>query len=123
MTPRTKFYIVAAIGFTIIVGSGAAVYCVVSYFQGVSLNSRGYEKLLANDLDGAIALYDSASHKMLDSTNRALTFGNRAWCYWKKGQDDQAIRDFTESIRLDPRPVYSVLDRGLAYHRKGEFEK
>src|SRR2546423_3353215 len=123
MTPRTRLYIVAAVALVIFGGGGAAAYCTVSYFQGLKLNSRAYDKLLANDFDGAIALYDSVSRKMLDSTNRALTYGNRGWCYTKKRQDDQAIRDFTESIRLDPRPVYSVLDRGLAYHRRGEFEK
>src|SRR5687767_4256883 len=101
----------------------AAVYYLVSYVQGTDLNARAYRQLTAARWDAAIALYDAASEKKLDTATLALVYGNRGWCYTKKELDDQAIRDFTKSIRLDPRPVYSVLNRGLAYHRKGEFEK
>lgn len=123
MAPRTKFLIVGAVALLFIGAAATALYCVVSYFQGKNLFARGYREMLAGQYDHAIALYDAATHKMLDPTTRALAYGNRAWCYTKKQNDDQAIRDFTESIRLDPRPVYSVLDRGLAYVRKGEYDK
>jgi tetratricopeptide (TPR) repeat protein len=103
--------------------SATALYCVVSYFQGNQFYDRGYKEMVSGHYDVAIALYDAASRKMLGSTTLALAYGNRGWCYAKKENDEQAIRDFTESIRLDPRPLYSVFDRGLAYVRKGEYEK
>src|ERR1043166_3854724 len=123
MTPRTRVLIVLAIALLFVCVGAAALYCVVSYFQGNQLYARGYKETLSGNYDVAIALYSAASRKILDSTTLALAYGNRGWCYANKRNDDQAIRDYTESIRIDPRPVYSVLDRGLAYHRKGEFEK
>ena len=123
MTPRTRFLIVAAIVVLFLGGISTAVFCVISYFQGHRLFRQGYNKAVAGDYDEAIEFYEAATHKLLDSTTLALAYGNRGWCYTKKGKDDQAIRDFTESIRLDPRPLYSVFDRGLAYVRKGEYTK
>ena len=123
MTPRTKFSIVAAAALLLVGAIATGVSCAVSYIQGKDLSTRAYRELELEHFDAAIALYDSASRKLLGSTDLALVYGNRGWCYTKKQNDDRAIRDFTESIRLDSRPVYSVLDRGLAYHRKGEFEK
>jgi tetratricopeptide (TPR) repeat protein len=123
MTPRTRFLIVAAIALLFISGTATAVYCVISYLQGKSLYARAYRETLSGHYPDAIVLYTAATHKILDPTTRALAYGNRGWCFAKLHNDTQAIRDFTESIRIDSRPVYSVLDRGLAYHRKGEFEK
>lgn len=126
MSPRTKLYIVLAVALLFITAATTTLYYAVyavSYFQGEELNRLAYRQLSAGNWDAAIALYDAASTKKLDRTTLALVYGNRAWCYTKKEMDDQAIQDFTKSIELDPRPVYSVLDRGLAYHRKGEFEK
>lgn len=123
MSPRTRVYIVAAVAVLFITVVTTALYYLVSYIQGVDLNRRAYRQLTAARFDDAISLYGAASHKKLDATTLALVYGNRGWCYTKKEMDDQAIADFSESIRLDPQPVYSVLDRGLAYHRKGEFEE
>ena len=123
MSPRQRFYIVAAVSLLFIGSVTIAIYYAISYGQGEDLNARAYRELRAAHWDAAIALYDQASQKHLDTTTRALVYGNRGWCYTKKELDEQAIRDFSESIRLDPKPLYSVLDRGLAYHRTGEFEK
>jgi len=123
MTPRTRLLIVGTVALLFIGAGATALYCGVSYFQGKRLSDRAYREMAAGHYDNAIALYDVASHKMLESTIRALVYGNRGWCYTKKENDEQAIHDFTESIRIDPRPLYSVFDRGLAYVRKGEYEK
>jgi tetratricopeptide (TPR) repeat protein len=123
MSPRTRIYIIAAGGVLFIVTALTLLYYFVSYTQGMDLYQRAYGELEAGRYDTAITLFDAASQKRIGSTTLALVYGNRGWCYTKKEMDDQAIRDFSESIRLDPRPVYSVLDRGLAFHRKGEFEK
>lgn len=123
MSPRARFYIVTAGVFLFLTTVLTAVHYLVSYVQGNDLNARAYRELRAGHYDAAISLYSAASHKALDRTTLALVFGNRGSCYTRKEMDEQAIRDFTESIRLDPRPLYSVFDRGLAYVRKGEYEK
>ena len=105
MSPRVRLYIVLTVGLLFITTVTTAVYYLVSYVQGVDLNRRAYGQLIAGKWDAAIALYDAASHKKLDATTLALVYGNRGWCYTRKEMDDEAIRDYTQSIRLDPRPV------------------
>jgi tetratricopeptide (TPR) repeat protein len=123
MAPRTKLFIVAAIVALFLGATATAIFCAVSYFQGIDLNRRASDEVTAKNYGAAIALCDAALRKLLPATERAIAYGNRGWCYTKKDMDDRAIQDFTESIRLDSGPVYSVLDRGLAYHRRGQFEK
>jgi len=123
MSPRTRIYIVAAGGVLFIAAILTLLYYFVSYTEGMHLYQRASRELDAGHYDAAITLFDAASQKRTGATTLALVYGNRGWCYTKKELDDQAIRDFSESIRLDPRPVYSVLDRGLAYVRKGEYER
>jgi tetratricopeptide (TPR) repeat protein len=123
MTPRTRVLIVLSIALLFVCAGATALYCVVSSIQGNRLYARGYAEMSAGHYDAAIALYSAASRKMLDSSTLALVYQNRGRCYAKKGNDEQAIQDFTESIRLDPSPIYNVFDRGLAYVRKGEYEK
>ena len=123
MSPRTRLYIVAVCGVLFIATVLTSLYYFVSYTEGMDLYRRAYSEVDVGHYDAAIALFDAASHKKLDRTTLALVYGNRGWAYTNKGLDDRAIRDFSESIRLDPRPVYAVLDRGLAYQRKGEFEE
>jgi tetratricopeptide (TPR) repeat protein len=123
MSPRARVQLVLGIAATFVVAVATGIYYAMSYFQGQNLNARAYREMTSAHYDAAIALYDAASRKKLDATTLALVYGNRGWSYTKKGNDEQAIRDFTESIRLDPRPLYSVFDRGLAYVRKGEYEK
>lgn len=123
MSPRQRFYIVAAIALLFFGSVATAIYYGISYLEGKDLNAQAFRELRSEHWDAAIALYSQASRKKLDTTTLALVYGNRGWCYTKKELDEQAIRDFSESIRLDPKPLYSVLDRGLAYHRTGDFEK
>jgi tetratricopeptide (TPR) repeat protein len=123
MSPRTRFFIVAAVTVPLVVGVLIPLHYIVSYSQGIELYRRGMREMDANRYDAAIALFDAASRKKLDATNMSFVYGNRGWAYVQKRLDDQAIRDFSESIRLNPEPVYAFWDRGLAYHRKGEFEK
>jgi tetratricopeptide (TPR) repeat protein len=123
MSPRARFFIVAAVGVPLVVAVLMLVHYMVSYSQGIDLYRRGMREMDANRYDAAISLFDAASHKKLDATNMSFVYGNRGWAYVRKHLDDQAIRDFSESIRLNAEPVYVFWDRGLAYHRKGEFEK
>jgi tetratricopeptide (TPR) repeat protein len=48
---------------------------------------------------------------------------NRGFNCLDRGDIDNALADFTESIRLDPQQVESYGGRALAYQKKGEFAK
>ena len=123
MSPRTRLLIVVA-GAVLLAGVVLTLtHYMVSYTQGIDLYRRAMREMDANRYAAAIPLFDAASHKKLDATSMSFVYGNRGWAYVQKRLDDQAIRDFSESIRLNAEPVYAFWDRGLAYHRKGEFEK
>jgi tetratricopeptide (TPR) repeat protein len=41
----------------------------------------------------------------------------------KKGDDNKAIIDYDEAIRLDPKFAPAYNDRGLVWYRKGDYDK
>jgi tetratricopeptide (TPR) repeat protein len=54
---------------------------------------------------------------------RAAAFANRADAYQAKGQLDQAIQDYTQSLRLGPDNGRIRLSRGVAYLKGGQDER
>ena len=63
---------------------------------------------------------DSAAIK-LDST-QPVYFDNRGLSYAASGDDDRAIADFDEAIRLSPT-AGSLTNRGDAYQHKGDHDR
>ena len=50
-------------------------------------------------------------------------FNHRGSAWRAKNELDKAIADFTEAIRLDPKPMAAVYNRGLAWKAKNELDK
>lgn len=126
MSFKAKLSIVAAIVLLIFGAVGTGIYYAyyfVSYTQGMALYRQARREIDAERYDAALVHLDAAASKKLDATTKSYVYGNRGWVQSKKRRDDQAIRDFSESIRLTAQPYYAFLDRGLVYHRRGEFEK
>src|SRR5208282_5114912 len=67
---------------------------------------------------GCTALIKSAadSPKVL-----VIAYNNRGNAYTGKGQYELAIRDYDESIKLNPNYAKSFNNRGIAYQKKGEY--
>ena len=55
--------------------------------------------------------------------NLAIAFSNRGLAYKKSGQEDKAIADFSEAIRLIPDFVYAFNNRGNVYYFKGQLDQ
>ncbi len=53
----------------------------------------------------------------------ALAYRNRGVAYYKQGDLDRAIADFTRAIELDPDNGTAFYARGTAYAEAGEKEK
>ena len=52
-----------------------------------------------------------------------LAYNNRGVAYTAKGDNDRAIADYNEAIRLDPKSRESLLNRGVAYRRQGRCDR
>jgi lipoprotein NlpI len=53
----------------------------------------------------------------------AWAFANRGNGYVEKGQNDSALADFNEAIRLDPKLAKSYNNRGIVWYAKGEDDR
>ena len=48
---------------------------------------------------------------------------NRANAHRVKGDNDRAIADYTDAIRLDPNFVTAYYNRGVTYRAKGDSDR
>ena len=55
--------------------------------------------------------------------NLSIAYNNRGNGYRTKGDNDRAIADYNESIRLDPNYAYPYNGRGNAYRARGENDR
>jgi tetratricopeptide (TPR) repeat protein len=55
--------------------------------------------------------------------NLSIAFNNRGNGYRDKGDNDRAVADYNESIRLDPTYAYPYNGRGNAYRGKGDNDR
>jgi tetratricopeptide (TPR) repeat protein len=53
----------------------------------------------------------------------AHAFRNRGVAYAYKGDNDRAIADFNQAIRLDPKSALTFKNRGDAYTNKGGYDR
>ena len=54
---------------------------------------------------------------------RAVAYNDRCFEYWDKGDNDRAIADCSEAIKLDPNYVHAYNNRGSAYDEKGDYDR
>src|SRR2546421_12611482 len=55
--------------------------------------------------------------------NLAAYYSNRAAAYREQGDNDRAIADYNEAIRLDPERTLAFLGRGIAFSEKGDNDR
>jgi tetratricopeptide (TPR) repeat protein len=56
-------------------------------------------------------------------SNRALALHMRGLAYVARGDNDRAITDYNEAIRLNPTNGLTFNERGLAYKAKGDVDR
>jgi tetratricopeptide (TPR) repeat protein len=60
---------------------------------------------------------------LLNVMPHPIRYFNRGSVYLLKGDDDRALTDFNEAIRLNPRFTEAYVSRAFSYHRKGEYDR
>ena len=53
------------------------------------------------------------------AANRAVAYNNRGLAYQAKGDNDRALIDYNEAIRIDPKFPAAYFNRGAVYQAKG----
>jgi tetratricopeptide (TPR) repeat protein len=91
----------------------------INYLANVELCNGSDRTSLEPRIDGCTSLIDSG-----EGTTAALAIAhnNRGNAYATKGDYDRAIRDFDQSIKLDPTSAKPFNNRGVAYLKKGEYD-
>jgi tetratricopeptide (TPR) repeat protein len=56
-------------------------------------------------------------------SNLAKAFNNRGLAYQAKGDNEQAIADFTEAIRLEPKFAHAFYNRSTVYQSEDDFDR
>ncbi len=59
----------------------------------------------------------------LSRGNQVIIYNGRSNAYRDKGEDDRAIADHDQALRLDPDFALAFNNRGNAYSRKGEYDR
>ncbi|HBE57407.1 MAG TPA: hypothetical protein DEG17_27425 [Cyanobacteria bacterium UBA11149] len=94
----------------------------------LSLVTLGVSRYSAKDWDGAIIRL-SAALKSVESENvpkaldPAAVYFYRANAYYYTGENDQAIDDFNQALKLEPNNARTYNNRGVAYREKGEKDR
>jgi tetratricopeptide (TPR) repeat protein len=93
--------------------------------DSISLISRmGTEKIYLGDLSGAmIDLNKSIQSKKLDSSSLAEAHRFRGNLYVEKGKLEEAINDYTNSIKYDGTSKLNYIARAECYKEKGLKDK
>lgn len=108
----TSIAVVAAIAAYFFFSPGKSPEAAKKYAQeGVDFTSEG-------KYDKAIDRYNDSLGVITDPT----VLYNRGVAYMNKGDNDNAIKDFSKVIELQPKNIFALNNRGLINKNKGKFD-
>lgn len=128
VTKSAKIAVVVALSLVIIMVtmmSGAAVglYYFLEFRKGDQFYREGYAAEQRQDHDVAIEKLSQALKHELTKNDLAEAYSTRGAAYRSKRKFEEAVRDFSEAIRLYPNWSYGYFARGWTYQLKGEPDK
>lgn len=50
-------------------------------------------------------------------------FNNRAYCFAKIGQFEDAIEDYTNVLEIDPNNIHALHNRGISFERISQYQQ
>ena len=76
-----------------------------------------------SQMSACTALIDAGRQSGDSPRLLAIAHNNRGNVYTGNGEYDRAIRDYDQSIKIDPKNAKSFNNRGVAYQKKGEHDR
>jgi tetratricopeptide (TPR) repeat protein len=124
VTKSAKIAVVLGI-IMVIIMSGAAVglYYFLEFRKGDQFYREGYAAEQRQDHDVAIEKLSQALKHKLPKNDLAEAYSTRGAAYRSTRKFEEAVRDFSEAIRLYPNWSYAYFARGWTYQLKGEPDK
>jgi len=122
MTKSAKVAVIFALG-VIVVFAGVVstgVYYFVDFQKGKQFFQNGYD---AEEDDVVIEKLSEALRHKLTRNDLGLAYSTRGAAYRSKQKHNEAVRDFSEAIRLYPEWSHAYFGRAWTYQRKGEPDK
>ena len=83
------------------------------HWRGATYRMMGKPEEAVRDLDIALAL----------NSKSVLSLNLRGTAEFQLKRYDEAIRDYSEALRLEPARTHTYINRANAYHYKREYEK
>jgi tetratricopeptide (TPR) repeat protein len=125
MTKPMKALLAVTAAIVCLTGAGAAIagYYLLSYWQGHNLFNEAYVAMIRHDYETAIVKFSASLRKTLTKTYRAYALSDLAFSENANGRCDDAIRDYTEALRVDPNLAFAYENRGMLYDESGERDK
>jgi tetratricopeptide (TPR) repeat protein len=118
--------LLASLVFVFLVGGGVlglGVYWILLDRQQNRVLQKAGEALDKRDFGTAIALFDRAFKLHLPSTKAAWAHSGRGRAETENGKYADAIRDFSEALRLYPKGKEAYWGRAYAYQLNGDLDK
>jgi tetratricopeptide (TPR) repeat protein len=102
------------------------VVCLTSlgWAGGLDDADAGRAAAQGGNYDEAIRLFTKAIDSgELSQEHLSVAYNNRGNAWYKKGDYDRAVADYTKVIEIEPRQVFAYTCRGNAWYKKGDYDK
>jgi tetratricopeptide (TPR) repeat protein len=111
---------IAATVFILFLGGISFALCVViGFVQGKNHFLSGQAAMSRFDYRAAIADFNIASEKPMGPLWRSYIFQNRAYCYHRQNQRENALSDYTAALQLNPSLARAYAERGSLLEEMG----
>lgn len=67
------------------------------------------------------AIDDYSYELKYGAPNNVKAYNNRAYCYAKLGQYEEAIQDYSTVLEIDESNIHALHNRGISYERLGQY--